>query len=53
MNGIREIIKLKISGTVIDEAEEYKYLGMTIKGGPNGGFKRREDIMKEANCVLG
>ena len=26
---------------------------MTVKGGPNGGFKSMRDRMKEANGVLG
>ena len=36
MRGIR---RWKIGGTDIDETEEYKYLGVTVKGGPIDGFK--------------
>ena len=39
INGIRGIIRWKIGSTNIDETEEYKYLGVTVKGGPNGAFK--------------
>ena len=53
INGIRGIRRWKIGSTNIDETEEYKYLGVTVKGGPNGGFKSMGDRMKEANGVLG
>ena len=36
INGIRGIRRWKIGSTNIDETEEYKYLGVTVKGGPNG-----------------
>ena len=36
----------------IGEAEEYKYLGITVKGGLNGGFKSMGDKMVDANAVL-
>ena len=39
INGIRGIRRWKIGSTDIDKTEEYKYLGVTVKGGPNGGFK--------------
>ena len=32
--------------------EEYKYLGITIKGGRHGGFKSMGDRMKEANGLI-
>ena len=38
INGIRGIRRWKFGSTNIDETEEYKYLGVTVKGGPNGGF---------------
>ena len=54
INGIRGIRRWRIGGTNIDETEEYKYLGVTVKvKGPNGGFKSMGDRMKEANGVLG
>ena len=37
----------------IGEVEEYKYLGITIKGGKHGGFKSMGDRMKEANGLIG
>ena len=40
INGIRGIIRWKIGGTAIDETEESKYFCVTVKGGPNGGFKK-------------
>ena len=36
----------------IGEVEEYKYLGVTVKAGLNGGFKYG-DRMVDANGVLG
>ena len=53
MNGITGIRRWKIGSTNIVETEEYKYLGVTIKGGPNGGFNSMGDRMKDANGVLG
>ena len=38
LNGIRGIRRWKIGGTYIDKTEEYKYLGVTVKIGPNSGF---------------
>ena len=38
INGIRGIRIWKIRSTNIDETEESKYLEVTVKGGPNGGF---------------
>ena len=52
INGIRGIRRLKIGSTNIDETEKYKYLGVTVKGGPNGGSKSTGYTMKEANGVL-
>ena len=40
-------------GSRIGEIEEYKYLGVTVKAGLNGGFKTMGDIMVDANGVLG
>ena len=37
----------------IGEVEEYKYLGVTVKAGLNGGFKSMRDRMVDANGVLG
>ena len=39
INGMRGIRQWKIGGTDIDETEEYKYLGVTVKRGANGSFK--------------
>ena len=52
-NGIRGIRKWTIGSTNIDETQEYKYLGVTVKEGPNGGFKSMVVRMKEANVVCG
>ena len=40
------VIIWKICGTGIDETEEYRYLGVTVKGGPNGVFLNMGDRMK-------
>ena len=40
-------------GSRIGEVEEYKYLGVTVKAGLNGGFKSMGDRMVDANGVLG
>ena len=53
INGIRGIKRWTICGTDIDATKEYKYLGVTVKGDPNGGFKGMGYRMKEANGVLG
>ena len=53
INGVSGNRKWKIGGTDIGETEEYKYLGVTVKGGANGGFKSMGYRMKEANGVLG
>ena len=52
INGIRGIRIWKIGSTNIDESEKCKYLGLTVKGGPIGGFKSMGDRMKEENCIL-
>ena len=44
---------MEIGPTDIDEIEEYKYIGVTVKGEQNGGFKSMGDRMKEANGVIG
>ena len=44
---------MKISEKKIGEVEEYKYLGVTVKAGFNGGFKSMGDRMVDANRVLG
>ena len=40
-------------GCEICEVEKYKYLGVTVKAGLNGGFKSMGDRMVDANRVLG
>ena len=40
-------------GSRIGEVEEYKYLGVTVKAGLNGGFKTMGDRMVYANRVIG
>ena len=37
----------------IGKVEESKYLGITIEGGKQGGFKSMGDRMKEANGLIG
>ena len=39
----------KFCGSRIGEVEEYKYLGVTVKAGLNGGFKSMGDIMVDEN----
>ena len=53
INGVSGNRIWKIGGTDIGETEEYKYQGVTVKCGPNGGFKSMGDRMKEENGVLG
>ena len=40
-------------GSRIGEVEEYKYLGVTVKEGSNGGFKSMGDRVVDANGVFG
>ena len=53
INGVKKERKCNISGCEIGEVDEYKYLGVTVKAGLNGGFKSMGDRMMEANGVLG
>ena len=53
---INEVKKERIwnfSGSGIGEVEEYKYLGVTVKAGLNGGFKSMGDKMTDTNEALG
>ena len=45
--------KWHISGCEIAVVDEYKYLGVKVKDGVNGGFKSMGDRMMEANGVPG
>ena len=40
-------------GRRIGEVKEYKYLGVTVKAGLNGGFKSMGDKIVAENEVLG
>ena len=40
-------------GVKLVRLKEYKYLGVTVKAGLNGGFKSMGDRMVDANGVLG
>ena len=53
INGAKEERSWNLGGCEIGEAEEYKYLGVTVKAGFNGGFKSMGDIMVDANGALG
>ena len=44
---------MEFGGCEIGEVEEYKYLGVTVKAGLNGGFKSMGDRMVDANGILG
>ena len=35
------------------QVEEYKYLGVTVEGGQNGGFNSMGERMKQANGLIG
>ena len=37
----------------ISEVRKYTYLGVTVEGGLDGGFKSMGDRMKDANGVIG
>ena len=53
INGAEKERSLDFGGCEIGEVEEYKYLGVTVKAGLNGGFKSMENRMVDANGVLG
>ena len=53
VNGPVEKRKWRCGDILIDETDQYKYLGVTVDGGTNGGFRSMGDRMKEANKVLG
>ena len=53
INGAKEERSWNFGGCEIGEVEEYKYLGVTVKAGLNGGFKSMGDKMVDANGVLG
>ena len=50
---LRNERRWNFGGCEIGEVEEYKYLGVTVKAGLNGGFKSMGDRMVDANGVLG
>ena len=53
INGTVQNRKWRFGETEIREVEEYQYLGVTVQGGKNGGFKSMGDRMVEANGVIG
>ena len=53
INGTVQNRKWRCGETEIREVEEYQYLGVTVQGGKNGGFKSMGDRMVEANGVIG
>ena len=53
INGTVQNRKWRCGETEIREVEEYHYLGVTVQGGKNGGFKSMGDRMVEANGVIG
>ena len=54
INGAKKEWLLNFGGCEIGELEKYKYLGVPLKAGLNGGFKSMENtIIMDANGVLG
>ena len=53
INGTLQNRKWRCGETEIRDVEEYQYLGVTVQGGKNGGFKSMGDRMVEANGVIG
>ena len=53
INGAKEERSWNFGVCEIGEVEEYKYLGVTVKAGLNGGLKSMGDRMVDANGVLG
>ena len=53
INGVKKERKWNISGCEIGEVDEYKYLGVTVKAGLNGGCKSMGDRMMEQNGLPG
>ena len=53
INGAEKERSWNFGGCEIGEVEEYKYLGVMVKAGLNGGFKSMGDRMVDANGVLG
>ena len=51
INGAKQDRSLNFGGCEIGEVEEYKYLGVTVKAGLNGGFKSMGVRMVDANGV--
>ena len=52
INRAKEERSWNFGGCEIGEVEEYKYLGVAVKAGLNGGFKSMGDRMVDANGVL-
>ena len=52
LRAVKEERSWNFGGCEISEVEEYKYLGVTVKAGLNGGFKSMGDRMVDANGVL-
>ena len=53
INGAKKERSWNFVGCEIGEVEEYKYLGVTVKTGLNGGFKSMGDRMLDINGLLG
>ena len=53
IHGVKKERMWNLCGSRIGEVEEYRYLGVTVKAGLNGGFKSMGDRMVDANGVLG
>ena len=52
INSAKEERSWNFGGCEIGEVEEYKYLGVTVKAGLNGGFKSIGDRMVDATEYL-
>ena len=52
-NRTKEERNWNVGGCEIGEVGEYKYLGVTVKAGLNGGFKSMGDRMVDANGPWG
>ena len=51
INGVKKERMWNFCGSRIGAVEEYKYLGVTVNSGLNGGFKSMGDRMVDGNGV--
>ena len=53
INGVKKERMWNFCGSRIGEVEVYKYLGITVQAGLNGGFKSMVDRMVDASSWYG